>query len=92
MTELLSLWWAWLAAAFGLAIVEILAPGFIFLGFAIGALAMAGIVAFALVPLSAAAKTALFAGLSLLAWIGLRAVFKSPTGSVKTFDHDINDH
>jgi hypothetical protein len=36
-TVLWHLWWVWLAAALGLAILEILVPGFIFLGFAVGA-------------------------------------------------------
>ena len=32
-----EIWWVWLAAALALAILEVLAPGFIFAGFAIGA-------------------------------------------------------
>ena len=45
MQDLLSIWWIWLAAALVLAILEVLAPGFIFLGFAIGAAFMALVVA-----------------------------------------------
>ena len=45
MIGLLSLWWAWIAIAVLLGIVEVFAPGFIFLGFALGALVMAGVVA-----------------------------------------------
>ena len=92
MTPLWELWWVWIAAAIGLAIIEVLAPGFLFLGFAIGA-AITGL----LVALSAAGSMTLpvlllvFSGLSLVAWLVLRRSFKGPKGQVKTFDHDIND-
>jgi hypothetical protein len=33
-----------------------------------------------------------FAVLSLVAWIVLRRLFDLKTGSVKTFEHDINDN
>ena len=91
MTDYLSLWWVWLCAALVFGLVEVLAPGFIFLGFALGALIMSGIVAFSLLNLSLSAKLAVFAILSLIAWYGLRRAFKPPTGTVKTFEHDIND-
>lgn len=91
MTDYFTLWWVWLSAALLFALIEILAPGFLFLGFALGALAMSGITAFALVSLSLSAKVAVFALLSLVAWVFLRRAFKPPTGTVKTFDHDIND-
>lgn len=89
-------WWVWAVGALVLGAVEMLAPGFIFLGFAIGA----GVIALLLLfggPLAAwlIASPGLmlvgFAGLSLLAWVGLRFVFGSPGRSPKTFDHDIND-
>ncbi len=92
MAGILSVWWVWVAAALVLGIIEILLPGFIFLGFAIGALAMAAIVAFTLLPLTPALTIALFAGLSLIAWILLRQTFQAPRGSVKRFTDDINDH
>ena len=34
---MIYLWWVWMAAAVLLLVLEVLAPGFIFLGFAIGA-------------------------------------------------------
>ena len=49
MGALWSLWWVWGVIALGLAIIEILLPGFVFLGFAIGAAAVAVIL---LTPLS----------------------------------------
>jgi membrane protein implicated in regulation of membrane protease activity len=90
MDAVWSLWWVWGVIALGLAIVEILLPGFIFLGFAIGAAAVAVIL---LTPLSLTLPALLlvFAVLSLVAWLGLRRIFSLPKGQVKTFDTDIND-
>ncbi len=84
-------WWIWLAAALTLAILEVVLPGFIFLGFAIGA-AVTGILL--LIPgLTPALPILLliFAALSLTAWLILRRMFALPHGQVKRFDHDINE-
>ncbi|SMO44336.1 NfeD family protein [Ruegeria faecimaris] len=84
-------WWLWLAGALALGILEIVLPGFIFLGFAIGAgltgilLAIPGIVP------SLPILLMIFATLSLIAWLILRRVFALPHGQVKKFRHDIND-
>lgn len=87
---LLSVWWVWIAAAVVLGILELLAPGFLALGFAIGALAMAALVISPLTP-SGVVLLVLFAAFSLAAWYGLRAVFSTPKGSVQRFEDDIND-
>jgi len=91
MTDLLTVWWVWLAAALVLAILEVLAPAFIFLGFAIGA-ALVGVALLGpLKLLSVPMLLLVFAALSLIAWLVLRKVFALPKGQVKTFNHDIND-
>ncbi|KIC19697.1 MULTISPECIES: NfeD family protein [unclassified Leisingera] len=89
-TPFWALWWVWGAGALALAILEVLAPGFVFLGFAIGAavvslLLLAG-AGFGLPPL-----LLIFAVLSLAAWLVMRKFFALPKGQVKTFNHDIND-
>lgn len=91
-TPVWALWWAWCAAALVLAILEVLVPGFVFLGFAIGALAC-GLLLLILggSALGLPALLFTFAGLSLIAWLLLRRYFALPSGQVKTFDHDIND-
>ena len=71
MAAFATLWWVWLSGALVLAILEILSPGFMFLGFAIGAAIVAGIVALPVSP-GLPALAAIFAGLSLIAWIALR--------------------
>lgn len=90
MTQLLSIWWVWVAAGLILAIAETLLPGFILLGFAIGA-AITGILVYLGLSLSPAPLLLLFAILSLATWIVLKRSFSLKTGSVKKFDHDIND-
>jgi membrane protein implicated in regulation of membrane protease activity len=91
MADLLTVWWVWLAAALVLAILEVLAPGFIFLGFAIGAAVVGVALLGPLQLLSVPMLLLVFAALSLVAWLVLRRVFALPKGQVKTFNHDIND-
>lgn len=84
-------WWIWMAGALALGILEIVLPGFIFLGFAIGA---AGTGLLLLIPGLATSLPVLmliFAVLSLVAWLALRKTFAHPHGQVKTFERDIND-
>jgi len=86
-----STWWLWAAAALLLAIIEVLAPGFVFLGFAIGAAAISLILLNTGMSVSLPMLLLIFAALSLVAWLILRRVFARPHGQVKNFDHDIND-
>lgn len=86
-----SLWWVWLAAALVFGILEVLTPGFIFLGFAIGALAVSLLIANLGLALSLPLLLLIFAGLSLIAWLILRHFFALPKGQVKRFKDDIND-
>lgn len=91
MLDYFSVWWVWLAAGLTLAILEILVPGFVFLGFAIGAAIVGLLLIGPAQLLSAQAILLIFAALSLIAWLVLRRIFALPKGQVKTFDHDIND-
>lgn len=88
-TALWHLWWVWLAAALCLAIVEIIVPGFIFLGFGIGAALVTLLV---LLPLDLGLTTllAIFAGLSLAAWIALRRALRRPDDQTRVIREDIN--
>lgn len=86
-----SIWWVWLAGALALAILETLLPGFIFLGFAIGA-ALVGVGLLILGPATSLPLLLLvFALLSLAAWLAMRHYFKLPEGQTKIIHHDIND-
>ena len=85
-----SLWWVWMSAALALATLEVMVPGFVFLGFAIGALATGVILL--VTPLGALAWILLlFAVLSLLAYLALRQAFRLPGQKPRVWDRDIND-
>ena len=84
------LWWVWMAAALALAILEVFAPGFVFLGFAVGA-AITGVLVLLGVKTSIAWTLVIFATLSLLAWIVSRRVLGVRKGQVKIWDTDINE-
>jgi len=86
-----TLWWVWMAGALVLAIAEIILPGFIFLGFAIGAFAVSLILLNTGVMFGLPALMLIFAGLSLVAWLLMRRFFAMPKGQVKRFEGDIND-
>jgi inner membrane protein len=87
--ELLNTWWVWIVLGAGLAVLEVLVPGFIFLGFAIAAVVMAVIVGIG-AQLGAAMAILVFAILALLAWLGLRAKFGTGEKDVKVWRDDIN--
>ena len=91
MQEYMTIWWVWLCIALGMAILELLVPSFIFLGFALGGLAMAAIVATVTIS-NVPALLALYAILSLIAWIGLKAAFRKQSSGARVVTEDINDH
>jgi membrane protein implicated in regulation of membrane protease activity len=86
-----SLWWVWVVAAFLIAGLEVLAPGYIFLGFAIGAGLTGGLLALGLFAGSLPKLLVLFAALSVIAWLLLRRFAGVWRGQVRRWDHDIND-
>lgn len=87
-----QVWWIWIAAAIGLGVLEMLAPAFVLLGFAIGAFIVGvGLATGVLGSFGLAALMAMFAMLSLIAWVALRQSFKKPGDDPKTFDYDVND-
>jgi len=92
-----SAWWVWMAGALMLAILEIVTPVHIFLGFAIGAFVTGGLLYFggaaAFFATSLPYTLVFFAAVSLGAWLVMRRVFGLRRGEVKTFskEEDIND-
>jgi len=93
MMEYLSLWWVWIIGAILLAILEVLAPAQIFLGFAAGAAGVGLLLLLGIPGLagSVPAMLLVFAVLSLVAWIVTRRMVGVREGQIKTFDHDINE-
>ena len=91
MTEPWLVHWIWLAGALVLAILQVTLPGFLLLGFAIGAAITGFILLIPGLEPSLYVLLLIFAVLSLTAWIVLRHMYALPDGQVRTFDHDIND-
>jgi membrane protein implicated in regulation of membrane protease activity len=85
-----GIWWVWIAAALVFGLIEVLAPGFIFLGFALGALATGLLVGLGYAP-SASLLLAVFGGVSILAWVGLKLAFRRQSSGRKIITEDIND-
>lgn len=83
-------WWVWAVGAIALAIFEMLAPGFIFLGFAIGA-AVVGAILLLGISLSLPWLLVVFGAVSLISWMMLRQLVGVRKGQSKTFDTDINE-
>ncbi|MFN5995476.1 MAG: NfeD family protein [Paracoccaceae bacterium] len=90
LATLIGTWWAWVILGFALGVLEVLVPGFIFLGFAIGAVVTGILVGFG-VPAGLPALILIFAVVSVIAWLVLRRVVGVREGQVKVWDRDIND-
>lgn len=91
MHGIAATWWAWIVLGFALGVLEVLAPGYIFLGFAIGAVLTGALVGFGLSPTGLPALLLIFAAASVLAWLSLRRFVGVRKGQVKIWDRDIND-
>jgi len=85
-----EIWWAWVALGLVLAIFELFAPGFIFVGFAVGAVVV-GVLIVLGVGFSLPWALVVFAVVSVLAWVGFRVALGTREGQTRTFDHDINE-
>lgn len=92
MSGIWTIWWAWIVLGFALGVLEIIVPGYIFLGFAAGAVVTGVLIGIGVLG-SAGISVILmvFALLSLVAWLVMRKYFKLP-GQVKIWDRDINDN
>lgn len=83
-------WWVWVVAGLVLAILEVVLPGYIFAGFAVGAVVTGGLIWLSVIGTSLPAALVLFAAVSVAGWAILRAVFGKNLGEVKRWDKDIN--
>ncbi|MDI3337719.1 hypothetical protein QKW60_14975 [Defluviimonas aestuarii] len=84
-------WWVWMIAGAVLGILEVVVPGFILLGFAIGAGLTGLLIWTGLLGATLASTVLVFAVASLVAWLVLRKVVGVRHGQVKVWDRDIND-
>ncbi len=84
------LWWVWVAAAIGFAILEVLLPIFVFLGFSAGAFATAALVLLG-VDLGLGGTLVAFALISSAAYGLLRLSLGGHKGTARIVHRDVND-
>ena len=87
-----GLWWVWIVIGFGLGVLEVLAPGYIFLGFAAGAVATGILVGIGILGSTLPVTLMVFALASLAAWYATRKLMGKQAGKVKIWHRDINDN
>lgn len=85
-------WWVWIVAGIALAVLEVIAPGYILLGFAIGTLAVGILIALGLLGTSLPVMLLLAAVISLVSWVVLRRALGLRKGQRKIWHRDINDN
>lgn len=84
-------WWVWMSGALILATLEVLIPGYIFLGFAIGAAMMGLLILLGISATGLALTLVIFSVLSLISYLAMRKFFGLRTGQVKVWETDVND-
>ena len=90
--EIWTIWWVWVVAGVILGVLEIIIPGFVFLGFAIGAGLTGALVGLGAAPGNVALLALVFAVLSLVAWVILRRAVGVTKTQVKVWKDDINEN
>jgi membrane protein implicated in regulation of membrane protease activity len=91
-----ALWWAWVAAGMVIAILELLLPGYIFVGIALGAVGTGLVLWSGIWPAdwigdNLANGLLVTAVLALLAWATLRLTIGVRKGQTKIITRDINE-
>jgi membrane protein implicated in regulation of membrane protease activity len=85
-------WWVWVVVGVTLAVAEVMLPGFILLGFAIGAALVGLLLLIGVLGGNLFMLILVFAIASLVAWIALRRLVGIRKGQVKIWDRDINEN
>ena len=85
-------WWVWVVIGVTLAVAEVMLPGFVLLGFAIGAALVGLLLLLGLLGGNFFVLLLVFALASLVSWIALRRLVGIRKGQVKIWDRDINEN
>jgi membrane protein implicated in regulation of membrane protease activity len=83
--------WVWIVGGVALAALEVLVPAYVFLGFAIGAVATGVLVWLGVLGGDLSVGLMAFALASLAAWLALRRALGRRKGQIKIWKRDVND-
>lgn len=84
--------WVWVVAAAALGVLEMLLPGFVLLGFAVGALLVAALIWLGLLGGSLPATLFVLAVAAVVVWLVARRVAGVREGQSRLVHHDINEN
>ncbi len=84
--------WVWMIAALVLAALELILPGWFFLGSAIAALIMGAMILMGLWTGGLPMALVVVAVLTGVSWFVMRRLMGSQKGQVRIWDRDINDN
>ncbi len=91
VADMWAVWWVWIVGGFALGVLEVLLPGYVFLGAAIGAILTGLLVGVGVLGANLPFLIMVFALASLASWAGLWRVFGRSQGQTKIWHKDIND-
>lgn len=83
--------WLWISAGLVVALIELLLPGYLFIGTALALVAMGGLLLAGLWPGGLAGALVVTGLLSIAAWVLLRRLMGVQRDQVRIWDRDIND-
>ena len=92
MTQLWQEAWVWVVAGIALGALEMFAPGFVLLGFAIGAGAVGALIWVGVLGASLPPMLLCLAVVALVAWLVMRKIAGVRQGQAKIWDTDINEN
>ena len=85
------MWWVWVVSGIALAIAEVALPGYVFLGFAIGAVATGVLIGLGLLSGGLPWLLLVCGVISAAAWLAVRTIFRVQGADAKIWKRDIND-
>lgn len=83
--------WLWISAGLVVALIELLLPGYLFIGTALALVAMGGLLLAGLWTGGLAGALVVTGLLSIIAWVLLRRLMGVQRDQVRIWDRDIND-
>lgn len=84
--------WVWIAGGIVLGLLEMLAPGFVLLGFAIGAVCVGVMIWAGVLGGNLAVMLLVCAVVAVIAWLIARRLMGVRAGQTKIWDRDINEN